>query len=283
MSRRPYPLRRMLFNWVLLAIYFPALALATHITLEINTTTRLEGDEGISQISLMNSGDEPAAQLQIHVELRGQRFSSPTVPQLDAGTRHETEIRFPLTDMAPGRYHAIVRVDYTDLNGYPFTALSYSRVVYGEDKSPSVHVQLSDTVLARQTRMQLRLRNLDSVTLPLEIKLALPRELTCEQPERLLEIPGQREEQLLFEVRNFSALQGSRYTVFALVEYELAGTHSSTLVPARIEIVPPESFVRLYRTPLMVAFSILFVAAVAAEIWRRKSRHPKNEGPFTTE
>jgi hypothetical protein len=212
-----------------------SVAMAGTISLQIAVETTVKGGNGICTVRVTDLGDEAATALQTALGLEGQRFLSETIESLAPGATAQQEIRFPLEGLPLGVHYGIVEVSYADLNGYPFTALAYARIVHGGERSSTVLVAMSDSELSEVgARLAVRVRNLGSSPVTVGLQLALPRELVTEERTRTFELAGEGEHEALFIVKNFSALVGSRYPVFAVVDYESDELHFSSL--AREEI-----------------------------------------------
>jgi hypothetical protein len=125
---------------------------------------------------------------------------------------------------------------YADANLYPFSALAISYFVHQKDAASRVLGVLEKAEIRREGRLTLKLRNLEEQALELHVRLLLPQELSSDSSSRQVRLLPQQETVIQFSIRNFSALDGSVYAVYALVEYENAGLHYTTLAPGAITI-----------------------------------------------
>ena len=76
------------------------------------------------------------------------------------------------------------------------------------------------------------------------MRLVLPDELGCANPERQVRLEPDTPREESFEITNKGALPGSVYPVFTVVEYEAAGVHHSASASGSVTLTPPESIAK---------------------------------------
>lgn len=244
---------------------------ASHITLQISTTPQFRDNQLQCTLNITNQGDEPAANVQAHLEFQGRRHSSQNQPTLAVGQSTAPNFNFPVTGLSGGRYPLVVIVDYTDTNGYPFTALSSADFIVGEDNPAKIHGVIDAVELGKQARLEMRLKNLDATPRELKLRLVLPKELSSSQYENQIALGGSGEQTVRFPLVNFSALEGSTYQIFVLSEYDEQGKHSSLFTPGTVKIVPARSFYRQYQIPILVGAGVLLVLFIGIQFYTRRS------------
>jgi hypothetical protein len=236
------------------------LASVISLTTTISTDTMM-GNTAKVNIELSNSGDEPANNVQISLI---SRFQSELV---FVGTLHpnnpfEQEMNVSLKENTlPGNYPLVVLVDYSDSNGYPFSSVSPSYIIYKTptvSKITSVIPQLSLT--DKQTKkLTITTRNLDDSSHNFNLKLILPRELKVINNERTVSIQPKEEKQIDFDVSSFSALPGSTYIVLASIEYEDQDYHYSSISRGIIKITEKSDLIQLPEWLPMAAIGLLVI------------------------
>lgn len=264
-----------LFSALLLALLVHGPASAGHITMKVSTTTAVRDQQLQVGVTAVNQGDESAANVQVHLEFQGRRQSSPS--QLSLGVQQNLVANFslPITGLLPGRHSLVIVTDYTDTNGYPFTALSFADFIVGEDNPPQIHGAIEAVELGREAEMVLRLKNLDSTPRNVKLRLILPKEISAAQTEHQIALAGSGEQTVRFQLRNFSALAASTYQVFAQSEYEEKGRHSSLLTPGTIKIVAASDFFGSYRAPLVAIVALLILLFAGLQIYSRLRKQPE--------
>lgn len=265
-----------LFVFALLACLAHSPARAGLITLKVSATATVHGQQLDTNVSVTNQGDESAANVQVHVDFQGRRQSSPSLPSLGVQKNHTAAFSMPAAGLAPGRHSLAIIVDYTDTNGYPFTALSFADFIFGEDSPPRIHATMKAVELGREADLDLRLKNLDATPRELKLRLILPKEISAAQTENRIALGGSSEQTVRFQLRNFSALEASTYQIFVLIEYDEKGKHSSRFTPGTVKIVAAkDNIFASYRAPLLAGVGLLVILFVGLQIYSRLRKRPQ--------
>ncbi len=221
---------------------------AGHITLESRYVfPRVVSGENFSvDVSLKNSGDEAAYEVSL-TPLLSDGFSSDNVfvGTLDYNSTFNGRFHINLGDNVPlGGYAFIVRTDYKDANGYPFSSISIppERLVIGKPSSSLVSGKINGVNLPVDGSKStvLNVRNLDDREHDVKITLYLPRELDADIGETTLSLNPRDEKEFIFDVSSMGALEGSSYAIYALIEYEEEGMHYSSVATGIVRIVGAE-------------------------------------------
>jgi len=239
---------------------------ASHITLQINVSPAVRENQLSCLVNITNQGDESASSVQVHLEFQGRRYSSAALPTLAVGQNHSASFSLPTAGLPGGRHALAIFVDYADLNGYPFTALSHGDFIIGDDNPPSIHGVIDPIDLGSEETLVLRIKNLDGTPKEIKMKLFLPKEISSPQPENQISLNGSTEQSVRFRIRNFSALEGSTYQVFVLAEYDEQGKHSCFFTPGTVKIVPARSFFSRNKWALGVAAGLLILLLIGIQI-----------------
>jgi hypothetical protein len=242
------------------------------ISIEAQITTQIKSDTLFTTVTVTNRGDEAADNIQIETQSPTTSQKSAVLPTLPVGKSHSETFSYPLQGLLRGRYPYLARIDYTDTNLYPFSALAFSLFNYQENASSYLLGTLGNTKIEKNGRIELSVKNLDARDKQLTIELITPRELSVDHARSQSVLSAGAESTISFSMRNFSALQGSTYAVFALIQYEDGGTHFTTLAPGTVIIGPPGflSTLQKYQTPL-IALSLAFGFLIFGRIyWEKK-------------
>jgi len=230
---------------LLILLFIPNLVSAGVISLTttISTDLMIEDDTKI-HVKLLNSGDEPAYNVQI--SLLSEDFESNPIfaGVLSPNEPFEEYFNVTLTkEILPGNYPITVLVDYADANGYPFSSVSPSSIIYKNPIPSIVSGDISEISLSskKSKKLTLNVRNLDDVSHDVNVKLILPRELKVVDDQKIISIEPKEEKQLNFEVSSVSALVGSSYVALASLEYE-DDLHHSSFARGIIKIVEEDPF-----------------------------------------
>lgn len=215
-------MRKLIIILILLLIPHPALASVISLTTTISSDIITEDVTKI-HVKLLNSGDEPAHNVQMSLLDTGFSTESILVGMLNPNELFEGDFNVTLTEkILPGNYPVVVLTDYADANGYPFSSVSPSSIVYKAPTVSKVSGLIHEVSLTgkESKKLTLSIRNLDDVEHDVDVKLILPREIRVDEEEKGISIRPKQEKSLDFEVYSLSAISGSTYAVVASIEYE---------------------------------------------------------------
>lgn len=189
------------------------------------------------RVELRNDGDEPARDVELEASLGAWRHREPTRRELAPGETVSLTLPLAAPPATPGRYPAIVRVRYGDLNGYRFSALAATAVaVGGESDGDWVIPTLSPAVVEGAGTLKLEVLALGTAPGPARVRLVLPDELSCDLPERGISLEPDTLRTVEFAVVNRHATPGSAYAVWAFVEGERGGRHLLEVVEGSVQV-----------------------------------------------
>ena len=101
-------------------------------------------------------------------------------------------------------------------------------------------------------------------------RLEAPRELTVEEPLINLMIGPRSASDVSFKVKNFSALAGSTYQVFAVSEAEDSSLHYTSVAPATIRIKSSDGIMGLGQNAIIIMLVVLLLFFVGAQFLKKK-------------
>jgi len=259
------------FQSLLLVLLTASTVAAGTISIRSSIQAERRGGDLLLAVELGNAGDQAAHQVQALLEVAGDRFAGPVHQQIAPEATRTERWQIPLSGKAPGRHPILLSVHYADANGYPFTALASAIFTIDHD----VVSQLSARFLTPSLNLvagaatSLELVNLSRQPLQLNLRLIGPRELRL-RPERARQQLGpQQRAEVNVRLENLSALTGSRYPIFAVVEYSRQ-SHYTTIAQGWVEIGERRSLLPLLRYALYGV--LLLLAAVIS--WRARRSRP---------
>lgn len=208
------------------------------------TTDKMTEKTTKTHIKLLNSGDETAYNVQISLITDSFKTDELYVGDLNPNMPFEGDLNITKTkEILPGNYPLVVLTDYTDANGYPFSSISPTYITYKTNTVSKVNGVFSELSLSgkESKKLVLTVRNLDSISHDLKVKLILPRELKTINDDRVLSVGSKEEKKLDFDVSSFSALAGSSYVVLASIEYDDNNLHYSSFAQTIVKITEEKS------------------------------------------
>ena len=241
-------------------------------SITINMTTRAElGEKELTvNLTVGNSGDEAAGSVVPILRLRDREVRGTREDSLPPGARIERTLVLPAEDLGEGRWPFRIAVSYTDQNQYPFQALHVSLVTRGNPLPAKVAVTKVDiTPLETTADLAMRVKNLAGVDRAATVTLFAPEDIGVEGGPEGVELEPWAEDTVDFEITNRTALTGSRYPVFAAIEYDEDGAHHAVIAQGIVEVSSPRAF--LPRALLWVVGGLL-LGWVALLAWRARTR-----------
>ena len=235
---------------------------ASFITMETQTSPTYDGKRFKMTVDVTNKGDEPAYNVQISADINGQVISTPAKDSLQVNTKHSVQMANDLALEKDGRYPVIINVDYTDANQYPFSAFAITHFNYRKNLPSQVFGTLRNIEISTKGSLVLDLKNLGENEKNVSVRLVLPKELSSSGLSKTIALKGKSEVKLSFEVKNFSALPGSNYSIFALMGYDEDDLHYSASVSGSVKITKEQGFVKSNQRLLIVVAIVLGAAFV---------------------
>ena len=222
-------------------------AQGSFISINTKTSATFQENTLIVEVSVTNKGDEPAYSVQVGVDANDITALTPVKDVLQINETHTVETTFDMDIQTAGRYPLIVTVDYTDLNQYPFSAISSSYFFYKEDVTPKIHGKMDSLEISKSGKFVLTLKSLLDKDKKIKVKLIVPRELSVLEPVTDIDLYSKSENKIRFDINNFSALAGSNYQVFAVIGYEDNNKRYTVTIPGIVKIMERTDFLKTYK------------------------------------
>src|SRR5262245_17769506 len=247
-------------------------ACAGSITINMTTRTELTDKELKVDLTVGNSGDEAAGSVVPILRLRDREVRGAREDSLAPGGRIERTLVVPAADLGEGRWPFRVAVSYTDQNQYPFQALHVSLITRGNPLPAKIAVTKVDiTPLESSATMTIRLKNLAGVERAATVNVFAPEDIEIEGGAPEVKLAAWAEDSVERDITNRTALTGSRYPVFAIVEYDEQGTHHAVVSQGLVDVSTPRAFLPRALTLLV---GVLLLGWVALLAWRFRGRKP---------
>jgi hypothetical protein len=255
-----------LIVFFLILLFLADIVSATFISINTDITDmQIEGEFGMSSLSVRNLGDEAAFDVGLSF-LLPQGFDSDDifVGRLNPDEGAEKEFILSIEgDILAGVYPAALVVSYKDANSYPFSAIAPFKIIQGSRTTSNVFGVFDEVTLAgdRKEKLTLSIKNPDTSSHDLSVNLYIPIELNTVESQKELFISPSSEGKVDFEISSFSALPGSTYAVFASITHEEAESAYSTFARGTIKIEEEKPFLSnrsLGAVLILLLFILLF-------------------------
>jgi len=243
------------------------------ISLNINANTTASPPDLIVQIVVANIGNESAHDVQIILKKENETTTLPLQNLLAPNASAEVESNLSIEKTVSGRHPLFVTVGYTDANGYQFSAILCTTFFIEKDTSSDIFGIMSTEPLEENGQLSLQLKNVGQEEVHFRTNIFTPREISVGNYEKELQLSPEREESFEVPVRNFSALPGSRYQIYAVVEYEKQDFHYTNVISGQLEIIASISFFTRYRSWMVGIAGVLFLIGIVSLMTRYHGLH----------
>ena len=246
------------------------------IRIQSRVDTTLTGQSLKVDIAVTNQGTESARNVQIESEFETSKKSSPVQAELPVQGNMATHLRQEIPYGMHGRYPLITRILYTDSNGYPFSVLVVSVVNTTTTRTPpQVIGELQPLLIRDLGRLLLTVTNRETGQEKIRIHLIYSREFSADPSLMDVEIAPSEVKSFSITLHNNSALPGSTYPLYAIMEYDQNRFHQTAMVTGSVTIVPTNYTAPMSGTPWLyfatLTLLILIVVVYNVRAFRRRS------------
>jgi hypothetical protein len=236
-------------------------AWAKTISITITQRPELHGTTLVVKATVGNTGDESAKAVAANVKFGDKQVKGKTRDDLAPNATFDEELSIETGPLGPGRWPYQVTVDYADANLYPFQALHVTTIPVENPPTAKMSVaKIESSGIADSGPLTIKLKNLSAAERDVSYRVVVPEGLESADPSASMHLGGWAEVTASATIINRTALAGSKYPVFVVVEYDEAGVHQSVIGQGIVEIVAPQNLWETYQTPLIAGAVLLVVA-----------------------
>lgn len=235
-----------------------SVASAGTISMSISHRLEIEAERITAVVTVSNSGDEAAHSVGTVLEIMGTEYRGEPRTSLEPGASYEERLEAPVLGEAEGRWPYRIAVDYTDANQYPFQALSVATFQRGNP--PPAEIALTSVTvpgLAQQGVLVAGVKNLSDSERSASLRLVTPRGMEAPNGKTEFSLAPWEDRSLEVSVVNRFALAGSRYPVYAVVEYEEGGLHQAVVASGDLQIIEAGTLDENSRSYVWIAAVVL--------------------------
>src|SRR5213592_638748 len=254
----------------------PALALclvgpAAAGSISISIAPVVEPREGAlsAQVKVSNVGDEAAQSVAAVLVFGEHKARGEIHPSLAPGASMDAALSLPVGELGTGRWPYQIAVDYTDANQYPFQAIHAGLVTVGSPPPARVAVaELKADPLSSSGTLRIRVKNLAGVVRQASVSVVAPEGIEVTAPAQDAKLAAWEERTVSVPIVNRTALVGSRYPVFAEVQYDEDGVHQAVIGQGMVAIEAAHSFLEKWRLWFEIVAGVLVAAWLGVLLWR---------------
>jgi hypothetical protein len=213
-----------------------ARAFAGTISLVVSSRAELREGRLRVAVTIANAGDEAAVNVRPTLSFLGRDVQAPAHETLAAKQSVESALAIDAPALGPGRWPFRLAVDYADAAYHPFQTLQLAAIALGEPGPVGLELaEIETTPIEDAGTARIRVRNSGAGKRETTISLSAPRDLEVEEPTRRVAfIPLDGEADVSFRLVPRTALAGSRYAVYALVEFDDPAGHQALIREAQV-------------------------------------------------
>ena len=254
-------------------------AAAGSISISIQPVIELREGALSARVKVSNVGDEAAQSVAAVLVFGEHKARGDIHPTLAPKESMDAALSLPVGDLGTGRWPYQVAVDYTDANQYPFQAIHVGLVTVGSPPPAKGAVsELKADALANAGPLRIRLKNLGCVVRQTAGTVATPEGIEATTPAVDVKLAAWEERTVSVPIVNRTALAGSRYPVFAQVQYDDEGVHQAVAGQGMVSIEAPHSFFEKWRLWFGIAAGVLVAAWLGVLlVWSMSSRGRRAE------
>ena len=253
----------------MLALCLAAPAAAGSISISIAPLVELREGALSAQVKVSNVGDESAQSVAAVLVFGEHRVRGDLRPSLAPGTSMDAALTLPVGGLGTGRWPYQIAVDYTDANQYPFQAVHLGLVTVGSPPPAKVAVsELKADPLSSSGTLSIRVKNLAGVARQASVSVVAPEGIEVTAPTQEVRLAAWEERTVTAPIVNRTALVGSRYPLFAQVQYDEDGVHQTAAGQGMVEIEAAQSFFEKWRLWLEIVAGVLVAAWLGVLLWR---------------
>ena len=227
-----------------------------------------------AKVTLTHTGDESAKNVSIRAELLDRAIDGAAVASIAPG---QSQVwNFHLFDEIPsGSYVVVLRIRYSDANGYPFEVVSTAAATVGVKPAPGIlgSVEVPRLAVNGEVTARLTAKKHPARSGSFDVRLVAPSGLVL-QPDRLtLDFDPSGKATASFRVRNRELLADTSVNVYALVSGTDAGFPQVDTIRGRVAIgapLPRATYRMFYEAAASVALLALALEGIAWASARRR-------------
>ena len=214
-----------------LLLTVPGIGLAGTIVLQPESRVEVVNGLPVVTVECVNNGDEPVEVLSAESLLGGNQSTVAIRRSMIPGVTIRQTIPSTRLPSKPGLYQAVTRLRYQSRNGVQFSAVTVAEYLQGTVMPDEwVVPTLAPLTLGRKGTLRVQLLSIDGVAVDTVVRLVLPDEFACDQPERRIRLAPDATAVDSFDISNRRAVPGGVYPVVVVVESMSGGVHRETAV-----------------------------------------------------
>jgi len=166
-------------------------------------------------ISVQTEGQEDIQNVTAHITLGDSTFQTPMRPSLSPGDK----LRARWIGCIPsntGRYMARTRIQYSDLNLYPHSAVMLHPLTIGSPPPSYIVIRAKNLSIWESALFQGTVFNRSPAPRKVTLDFFVPNEFSAEPPSLSLDVPPQTGRAFETVIKNLGALSGGQFPIYVI-------------------------------------------------------------------
>jgi len=249
------------FAIALFPSFYSSLALAGTLTIEIQTSLRVQEEFLEGTITVVNRGDEPARKVHAEFTVPGEMVVKEISERLEIQQSASFSFKKSLGQIKPGSYAVPITIVFHDTKLYPFSALACPTFTLGEAFSAGLSCSTTPQAIGGESAFEVR--NLEPFPKRVKSTFLFPKEFHCPHPEVLFEMAPLERKILSYSLLRATALPGAHYPAFCILEFENQRGHHSLICPGEIRFMEGGTWFKRTRWYWLGGWSALVLLGIA--------------------
>jgi hypothetical protein len=234
-------------------------------------------------VALTNRGDRDTGPVEVTGELWGERAQARLGSGIAPGASASLRLSFASVPPRPGRHAVTLLLEHaaegaSDAAGNPplVSQRAWLSLALGADPGEAVRLAPRPTRLQVNGALEVELESRDGSEATVGVRALTPRGLRSDGAPVRVRVPPRGRVTARLALERAGAPYGSRLAVLVVAETE-GGVARTSVAAAVVDVAPEDSWLRRYRGGMVAAGTALLVAAVAAELARRRGAAPRSQ------
>jgi hypothetical protein len=241
------------------------------ISLTVAAEASFHNDVLTVHVTITNNGDAAAQSIVPILRFREHNVRGNGVGSLGSRDKFQETLTLAVSGLAAGRWPFQVAIDYTDSNRHPFQALHVSTIDAGSQPSEQpIEASITVPPLAGSARARVVVKNLTNVARTATVQVFAATGLEVQDLVIPIDLDRGEEKSLTTTIVNRTALGGSRYPVFAVVQSAGGAGHQTVVAHGTIDVLRGQSLILAYRYVLWSGAAALLVAWIVFVLIHRR-------------
>ncbi|CAN2043917.1 putative CARDB domain-containing protein [Candidatus Magnetomoraceae bacterium gMMP-1] len=261
-------MKKKLFLAIFLVLCFFISADAGTIKTNISCRYKIENSDTINMmVKVSNTGDDTAYDLKATIILDEHKLQHNELGDNAPGKKINFKSRISITDLKPGKYFAVIIINFKEQNGVLHRAYHFFQIPYNIDKTKNYKSKFTANISKlvfnkkafwhKKDNIQLVIKNNYNKVIKPKAYFYPSEGFTCQEYTTYNLIPGQEKKDIISVIKDQSVNNNGMF--YVVVHYEHEEKHYSHLIKSTVKIADKPIYFKLY---LIIGAMLLLIVIV---------------------